>query len=172
MTPMDVQEIRHRNLVALVEEFGGQKALADHVQPTAVGHISQMFNKSRSMGTMVARRFEKCLRKPHGWMDMLHEDDGSPRKEPAREVQQPLPDTIRNQVGSIMDRTLFDWIFDAVSLAKIANGLDSYSRSLLVTQLYLKLASEGGRLTNDRIMVTMKQLGILQSDHETNQYGG
>ena len=70
-TAMENKEIRRRNLLRLAGEFGTLKALAEATK-TDPAHLSQIKNQTRDMGDDVARRFEKRLKKPLGWMDLPH----------------------------------------------------------------------------------------------------
>lgn len=77
-------EIRHKNLTALVEEFGSIQALSDKVKrPHA--QISQLYHqlphsktgRARIIGSKLARSIEQMCGKPEGWMDVeQHEFDG------------------------------------------------------------------------------------------------
>jgi SOS-response transcriptional repressor LexA len=71
---MDAKEIRLQNLRRLIEEAGGQRRLASRgrVNPAYLSQILSARTR-RSMGAEVARRLEKGMGKPHGWMDVLHE---------------------------------------------------------------------------------------------------
>jgi len=66
---MENKEIRRRNLLRLAGEYGTLKALAEATK-TDPAHLSQIKNQTRDMGDDVARRFERRLRKPVGWMDL------------------------------------------------------------------------------------------------------
>jgi hypothetical protein len=70
---MDNKEIRRANMLALAEEFGGLAALAEKTG-TDAKYLSQVKNRwnGRGMGDDVARRIERKLEKPKGWMDVLH----------------------------------------------------------------------------------------------------
>lgn len=74
--PMPVQEIREtrrRNLSVVVQECGGQAALADRIG-TDASYVSQLMNEweGRAMGPSFARKIEAALKKPRGWMDTQH----------------------------------------------------------------------------------------------------
>ena len=75
---MDSKSIRKRNLAALIELYGSQHALAMAVD-TDPAYISQiMSEKSKAnIGDTLARKIEKSLEKPHGWMDIDHNADTS-----------------------------------------------------------------------------------------------
>ena len=77
---MDIYEIRYQHLMRLLKVYKA-KDLAD-LADTNPGYISQVktrrFAKGRGtparIGDELARKFEKGLNKPHGWMDKLHDD--------------------------------------------------------------------------------------------------
>ncbi|MDH4228957.1 MAG: S24 family peptidase [Nitrospirota bacterium] len=73
MVRMDAKSIRRQNLLHLIAEAGGQKKLAGR---TAVNpaYLSQILSDKtpRTMGDDVARRLERGMDKPHGWMDVTH----------------------------------------------------------------------------------------------------
>lgn len=76
---MDVREIRLARLLELIGKFV-QKELADRVD-IDTAYISQIKNPNnpKNMGEKLARRIERALALPTGWMDRLHDD--SDRKE-------------------------------------------------------------------------------------------
>jgi len=89
---MKVQEIRKRKLSNLIREYGTQKAFAE-AAGLDVGHVSQMMTGRRSIGERVARKIEKNLGKPEGWMDSEN-GDGTPQKTPPPHANVgPGPDT-------------------------------------------------------------------------------
>lgn len=73
------REIRHANLLRLIEEFGSIQALADRLGKSH-SQISQLRNqvvhsttgKQRVVGDKLAREIEQKLGRPEGWMDQLH----------------------------------------------------------------------------------------------------
>lgn len=75
--PMDVIEIRHRNLIALIEGLTARGIVKVKDQAATLGMSSSYFGqlrggeklKPKKMGDDVARKLELVLRKPHGWMD-------------------------------------------------------------------------------------------------------
>ena len=74
---MDVKEIRRENLAALVSKRGSRKPLAEAIG-TDPAYISQLLSdKTKAdMGHQLARRIEKALGKPRGWMDRSHREAG------------------------------------------------------------------------------------------------
>lgn len=71
---MDVREIRLARLLELISKFG-QKELADRVD-IDTAYISQIKNPNnpKNMGEKLARRIEKAMNLPFGWMDRLHDE--------------------------------------------------------------------------------------------------
>ena len=67
---MDNKDIRRANMLMLEERLGSLKKLADGMDTDAT-YLSNIKNRVRDMGDGVARRFEKKLGVPHGWMDHL-----------------------------------------------------------------------------------------------------
>ena len=67
---MDASEARHANLLDLERQLGTLEALAAKAGVSS-GYLSQIKNKhkGRGMGKAVARRIEKKLDLPKGWMD-------------------------------------------------------------------------------------------------------
>ncbi len=85
--PIDVGQTRMDNALALFDEFvqatvkhpdaatlrGLERRFAERVliQPS---YWSQIKSRSRQIGERLARQFEVCCHKPHGWMDQPHHD--------------------------------------------------------------------------------------------------
>ncbi len=69
---MDIRGIRRNNLARLIAEAGGQKALADRSGVSAA-YLSQVLSARvpRNVGHNLARRLERGMAKPYGWMDVL-----------------------------------------------------------------------------------------------------
>lgn len=87
-TLVENKEVRRLNLVALAQKFKTLKALAEETASDA-GHLSQVKNRTRNMGDDVARRFERRLHKPPGWMDSQH---GVKEETPVYDSQVPVSD--------------------------------------------------------------------------------
>lgn len=94
---MDAKSIRLENLRLLIQEAGSQKKLA-HQAGVNPAYLSQILSKKtpRTMGDDVARRLERGMKKPHGWMDMLGDPamvsgyrPRSPQQSALREVDDP-----------------------------------------------------------------------------------
>lgn len=70
-----LSDIRHRNLLALIEEAGSAAKLAERTG-LAPAYISQMKNRTltaagspRGIGHDAARKLEAGMGKPEGWLD-------------------------------------------------------------------------------------------------------
>lgn len=70
---MDVKQIRKENLRNLYEKYGGIAGVARSVE-TSESYLSQITseNGKRNVGAQLARKIEKLLSLPHGWMDQSH----------------------------------------------------------------------------------------------------
>lgn len=74
-----VYDIRRANLLRLVNEAGGQAALAERIETNPV-YVNQLVRgapdsrtgRPRQIGDAIARRLERTFGKPHGWMDSAH----------------------------------------------------------------------------------------------------
>jgi hypothetical protein len=67
---MDASDVRLAHLIELLSQYGTIERLAEETESNAA-HLSQIKNRTRRMGAAVARRFERKLLKPHGWMDTI-----------------------------------------------------------------------------------------------------
>lgn len=69
---MDVKQIRKTNILKLYEQHGGPAGLARKVG-TSESYLSQITSDkgTRNIGDQLARKIEKALALPRGWMDML-----------------------------------------------------------------------------------------------------
>ena len=68
-----VSETRRTNMLLLIDEIGSIKDFSERCNTNA-NYISQIKtrHKNRSLGTRLARKIEKALKKPIGWMDVPH----------------------------------------------------------------------------------------------------
>ena len=80
MQPMNIKQIRIKNLEALVEEAGSAAELARR-SDTSAAYLSQIFTgtqtasgSSRGVGSKLARKIESGMDRPEGWMDKEHTD--------------------------------------------------------------------------------------------------
>ena len=80
--PLDILTIRRQNLEILIDEAGSQAELARRSGADA-RYISQIYTESRTptgaqrkIGDELARRLEKGMNKPLGWMDQRHTTQG------------------------------------------------------------------------------------------------
>jgi hypothetical protein len=72
---MDMHQIRLKNLLLVIEKAGSQARLADYVGIKS-SYISQIKSPKHptNMGNDIARRIEKAMNLPFGWMDNLHDE--------------------------------------------------------------------------------------------------
>ena len=80
MKPMTVEEIRHKNFIAAMDEWREQRIdkrqdNTDRAFALALGisesYLNQLKSKSSNIGPKTARRIETTLRKTRGWLDMI-----------------------------------------------------------------------------------------------------
>lgn len=75
----DINAIRRENLLRLLEEAGTQERLAERCDVSHI-YLNQIKNmrpdpatgKIRNVGNQLARKLEKGMNKPEGWMDTDH----------------------------------------------------------------------------------------------------
>ncbi|MDM9639328.1 hypothetical protein [Acinetobacter nosocomialis] len=75
---MDSKSIRYLNTRILVEEVGGVSNFAEKINK-GQSQTSQFAGTTpiKGIGNKVAREIEEAFGKPHGWLDVLHEEDSS-----------------------------------------------------------------------------------------------
>jgi len=73
---MDSKTIRYQNTRLLVEEVGGVSNFANKINK-GQSQTSQFAGTSpiKGIGNKVAREIEEAFGKPHGWLDLLHENN-------------------------------------------------------------------------------------------------
>lgn len=155
---MDAHEVRRKNLMALIAEHGGQKALAERVRPTAPGYISQMVNGTRNVGGVIARRFEKHLGKPHGWMDQCHE-------EATQNVQIVEKEALSPKNQHPIDPQLVERVVEVVnvynSLLDAGEQLDEIEKTSLIMDVYFQVKDgKETRITTEMIDESKNRLKI------------
>ncbi len=79
------KEIRRERLILLIEKWkaegnGSQRAFADKCGLSTV-HVSQMIKGDRGMGDAIARRVEKGMLLPEGYMDTPLDSGTDPESE-------------------------------------------------------------------------------------------
>lgn len=81
---MDISEIRKANLIKLLSGYSTQKEFSE-ITNTPTSYFTQITQgtigkngKPVNLGNTVARRIEKKLNLPHGYMDVDHDSDGLP----------------------------------------------------------------------------------------------
>lgn len=67
---MDIRDVRHQNLQALRAIHGSWKEIERASQGVVTAnYLSQLNNRTREVGTSLARKLESALGLPDGWMD-------------------------------------------------------------------------------------------------------
>jgi len=77
MIPMNRIQRQRRRLQLLIDEFGGQKALAEKVA-TADSYISQLMTARNGIARKFCERLEEATGKPDGWMDQWLPEEAEP----------------------------------------------------------------------------------------------
>lgn len=109
-----INEIRHANLLLLIDEYGSLAELNDQLGlPRTDATLSQIKNRSkdsktgkpRVMGDVLARRMEAALGKQTGWMDNPQYKQGTRGARVALAVQlmERMPDWQVDQAIKILD---------------------------------------------------------------------
>lgn len=70
---MDTKQIRHANLLLLLASTEVSAEAFAHACGSSASSISQVKTKTRNIGDNLARRIEKAMNKPYGWMDTPQE---------------------------------------------------------------------------------------------------
>ena len=65
---MNINDIRHKNFIALLAEYSSQIAFSNETGITT-GRISHLVTKQRNIGEKSARKIESLAKKPNGWLD-------------------------------------------------------------------------------------------------------
>lgn len=126
MSMKDINTIRRENLLRLLKEAGTQESLAERCEVSHI-YLNQIKNmrpdpttgKVRNVGNQLARKLEKGMGKPQGWMDADHSEKLSAAKSHAT-----------------------DWPFDNLSFEKII-ALTHDERIQLETAVLLSAAQLG-----------------------------
>lgn len=85
---MDSKSIRYKNTRLLVDQVGGVSSFADKIGK-GQSQTSQFAgtNPIKGIGNKVAREIELAFDKPHGWLDLPHDD----QNETDGNVSEPIP---------------------------------------------------------------------------------
>lgn len=76
MKPVDIHEIRHTNLLSLDKKHGGLKAIERLTEGRiTANYLSQLKTRNRNIGDKAARKLERMLELPEGWMDTIRDSD-------------------------------------------------------------------------------------------------
>ncbi|WP_151808969.1 hypothetical protein [Acinetobacter soli] len=75
---MDSKTIRYQNTRLLVEQVGGVSNFANKINK-GQSQTSQFAGTTpiKGIGNKVAREIEDAFGKPHGWLDVSHQEDSS-----------------------------------------------------------------------------------------------
>lgn len=86
---MDSKTIRYKNTRLLVEQVGGVSSFAEKIGK-GQSQASQFAgtNPIKGIGNKVAREIESAFDKPHGWLDLPHEEDSNSSD---ANVSEPIP---------------------------------------------------------------------------------
>ena len=100
MKPMTIQDIRKRNLQAVLEaDFRGVKADLARAIGVSPNNISRYFSNTKDGRTVsddTARKVEKATGKPVGWMDSLHQETTDPELDALMEqARREDPETLK-----------------------------------------------------------------------------
>lgn len=73
---MDSKTIRYKNTRILVDQVGGVSNFANKINK-GQSQTSQFAGTTpiKGIGNKVAREIEEAFGKPHGWLDVLHQED-------------------------------------------------------------------------------------------------
>lgn len=66
---MALQDVRRRNLRALIKQWGGPSTLAKKLQHSGPSYLSQLVSGNRPVTEKTARAIEAALDLPTGWLD-------------------------------------------------------------------------------------------------------
>ena len=97
---MNIHDTRKRNLKKLIAEHGSQKNLSI-ASDMATTQISGILTNIRSMGERNARKIEKNLKLPLGWMDQDHNESEPLLNEALLKLRQVHPDSLAIILGAI-----------------------------------------------------------------------
>jgi transcriptional regulator with XRE-family HTH domain len=65
---MDIRDVRHQRLRLLLSEKGAQQALAERMG-VGPAYVNQLYLGNRNIGERAARKIERALSLPDGYMD-------------------------------------------------------------------------------------------------------
>jgi hypothetical protein len=75
------EELRKENLLKLIKEAGGESALAEkygcgeaNIKTMARSYKDSKSGTPKGIGSVAARKLEKCMNKDIGWLDNDHSD--------------------------------------------------------------------------------------------------
>lgn len=104
--PSSIREHRRQRLHVLLQEVGGQAALAELIKRERnqvwQWTLPEDDARGRGIGPKMARMLERCTGKPEGWLDR---QESLPSDHPLSQEMRPAADTLRAAV-EITDRVL------------------------------------------------------------------
>jgi len=125
LVPMEAFDVRKRNLLSLVRQYGRQQALADAVS-LSVQYINQMVSGHRTIGEKTARKIEKALSLAPGWMD-VDSDVAAPRD--LMKVVAANDDLVK--VAAVNDDDVVEVSRESLALLRMLNSLSEKDRATL-----------------------------------------
>jgi hypothetical protein len=128
---MDVYEIRHANLLALVEELRARRVTKRMDQAQQLGGLGSSFLSQllggKKIGDDVARKIDEAAGKPRGWLDRVHSSEEVPTRiaEPSQAVRdyRRILAAVMRLTHDVRDRAL-EPITDAIEMAIGEAALD------------------------------------------------
>lgn len=144
---LNASEIRRRNLIREVARLNPPtlERLAELTESPA-GYYSQVKHEHRNMGDAVARRIEKALELPYGYMDVLHDSnlsEPSDEVRPALSSSPPTADAVLHRaIEALADRaTQRDAPTGERSMARAVAAFNAlYGRDLSETEGWMFMA--------------------------------
>lgn len=107
LSVVDVYEIRRSNLQAAIEKVGGKQVELERLTGTPANYFSQVLSEKtqRRMGDAVARKIERALDLPVGWMDQVMgiNTDLSPKAQEVGRKFDELPESTQAKVAHYID---------------------------------------------------------------------
>lgn len=104
---MDVREIRQRNAAYLADKRYGRSVLASKLGYSDNNYLNQLTGGHSAMGGRTARKFEKALDLPEGWMDAPHPALwGDSPEDVVRFTEELLPNLSSADLSRLIDQAL------------------------------------------------------------------
>lgn len=104
---MDIYEIRRANLQTAIDKVGGKQVELERLTGTPANYFSQVLSDrtQRRMGDAVARKIERALDLPVGWMDQITgiHTELSPKAQDVGRKFDELPESTQAKVAHYID---------------------------------------------------------------------